>query len=78
MLGIACWYVGTMNKKTVDKKFNVSNLSLDNYLNRLKEFDMSQENEATALFLDLIELGFHPNSAFDLVKKECLEAGEIF
>jgi hypothetical protein len=42
------------------------------------EFDLTKEKEATALFLDLIENGFYPQSAFNTVQKECLEAGEIF
>jgi hypothetical protein len=54
------------------------NVNLDQYLNRLTEFDMSEEKEATALFLDLVESGFYPQSAFNMVQKECLEAGEVF
>lgn len=66
-----------MNKKDIEKNI-YSKLTLDNYVNRLKEFDISPEKEATNLFFDLLESGFHPNSAFDLVKKECIEAGEKF
>ena len=39
---------------------------------------MTEEKEATALFLDLVESGFYPQSAFNMVQKECLEAGEVF
>ena len=76
--GLVGWYAGYFNKKTMIKTISLPNLSVDNYVNRLKEFDMSSEKEATNLFYDLIESGFSPHSAFDLVKKECLEAGEIF
>lgn len=76
--GLIGWYIGSLNKSSMNKNIMFSKLSLENYMNRLKEFDMSPEQEATNLFLDLIESGFHPNSAFDVVKKECLEAGEKF
>lgn len=71
------WKAQSMNKKDIEKK-PYSKLTLDNYVNRLKEFDISPEKEATNLFFDLLESGFNPNSAFDLVKKECIEAGEKF
>ena len=81
MLVLTCallgWKAGSSNKKDIEKK-SYSKLTLENYINRLKEFDMSAEKEATSLFFDLLESGFHPNSAFDLVKKECIEAGEKF
>ena len=71
------WKAARVNKKDIEK-ISYSKLTLENYINRLKEFDMSPEKEATSLFFDLLESGFHPNSAFDLVKKECIEAGEKF
>jgi hypothetical protein len=71
------WTTGSINKKTIQNK-SYSKLTLENYVNRLKEFDMSPEKEATNLFFDLLESGFNPSSAFDVVKKECIEAGEKF
>jgi hypothetical protein len=71
------WRAGFINKKNIAKQ-PYSKLTLENYINRLKEFDISPEKEATNLFFDLLESGFHPNSAFDMVKKECIEAGEKF
>lgn len=71
------WKAARVNGKDIEKR-SYSKLTLENYINRLKEFDMSPEKEATSLFFDLLESGFHPNSAFDLVKKECIEAGEKF
>ena len=56
---------------------NIS-ISLGQYINRLTEFDLTDQKEATSLFLDLIENGFYPDSAFNVVQKECLEAGEVF
>ena len=79
---ISCFTVGALLGHANKKKFvNVkqkSILTLDNYVNRLSEFDISEEKECTNLFFDLIELGFHPDSAFDIVQKESTEAGDIF
>jgi len=69
------WKTGSINRKDIQKK-PYSKLTLENYVNRLKEFDMSSEKEATNLFFDLLESGFNPNTAFDLVTEECIEAGQ--
>lgn len=53
-------------------------LTIDNYVNRLKEYDMSPEKEASNLFYDLLECGYSPQRAFYTVQKEIDEAGEIF
>jgi hypothetical protein len=72
------YFLGTKNKKDM-KSFNTySNLSLENYLNRLNEFDLSEEKDLSVLFFDLLETGFHPEAAFNLVKEICLETGEAF
>jgi hypothetical protein len=72
------YILGEINKKNFTHQDNDDKINLEQYLNRLSEFDLTEEKEATALFLDLIENGFYPKSAFNTVQKECLEAGEIF
>jgi hypothetical protein len=80
VLGFASlgYLLGEMSKQNFLSQENKQNINLEQYLNRLTEFDLTKEKEATALFLDLIENGFYPQSAFNTVQKECLEAGEIF
>lgn len=77
---VALGYVlGEINKLNfIDAGSQQPNINLDQYLNRLTEFDITQEKEATSLFLELIQNGFYPHSAFNVVQKECLEAGEVF
>lgn len=70
--------LGANNKRKFAIEKQKSILSIDNYLNRLSEFDISAEKECTNLFFDLIELGFHPQSAFDIVQEESTKAGDIF
>lgn len=53
-------------------------LTIENYTNRLKEYDMSPEKEASSLFYDLLECGYSPQKAFFTVQKEIEEAGDIF
>lgn len=72
------YILGEVNKKKFTDQDTQDKINLEQYLNRLTEFDLTKEKEATALFLDLIENGFYPQSAFNTVQKECLEAGEIF
>lgn len=72
------YVVGLKNKKNMKEFKDYSNLTLENYLNRLNEFDLSEEKDLSVLFFDLLETGFHPEAAFNLVKEICLETGELF
>jgi hypothetical protein len=72
------YIIGELSKQNFLDSTKKPEVNLEQYLNRLIEFDMTDEKEATALFLDLIENGFYPQSAFDVVQKECIEAGEFF
>jgi hypothetical protein len=65
-------------KFTNNNSKDIIDITLGQYMNRLTEFDLTDEKEATSLFLDLIENGFYPESAFNVVQKECLEVGEVF
>lgn len=71
-------YLGLQNKKVIKNYIKDNNLTISNYINRLKEFDLTQENESANFFYDLIEMGFDLDSAFEIVKKECAEAKEFF
>lgn len=68
--------LGLRNKRKMEEIKRIDRLTLSNYVNRLKEFDLSSDGESINFFYDLIEIGFHPNSAFELTKKECMENGE--
>jgi hypothetical protein len=70
--------VGLQNKKKFTDSKPKTNLTITNYVNRLKEFDLTEHNDSVNFFYDLIEIGFHPDSAFEVVKKECIEVGETF
>jgi len=62
-----------------NKKFISENvLTIENYVNRLREYDLSPEKEASSLFYDLLECGYSPKRAFSTVQKEVDEAGDFF
>lgn len=62
-----------------NKKFISENvLTIENYINRLREYDLSPEKEASSLFYDLLECGYSPQRAFSTVQKEVDEAGDFF
>jgi hypothetical protein len=64
-------------KMLLGNSASICKLSLEQCLNRLTEFDLTDQKEATNMFLDLIEHGFGPSSAFDIVQKECFKAEEV-
>lgn len=68
----------TLNKNKGKSFIDGNNLTIDNFVNRLKEFDLSPSKDASSLFYDLIEFGFSPQSAFDVAQKEATDAGEYF
>jgi tyrosine-protein phosphatase YwqE len=70
--------VGSINKKQFKKDKKNNSLTIENYLNRLIEFDLTPQHSASELFFDLMSTGFHPQTAFDMVKEECIDAGEKF
>jgi hypothetical protein len=72
------FYLGLKNKKKMNTFKDYSNLTVENYLNRLNEFDLSEQKDLSFLFFDLIQTGFHPEAAFNLVKEISLEAGEVY
>lgn len=78
----ACFVVGlvlgTVEKNKMKSFIGSSNLTLENYMNRLKEFDMSDQKEATKMFLDLLSSGIIAKEAFSIVQQECLEVGEFY
>ena len=53
-------------------------LTIENYVNRLKEYDLSPEKHASNLFYDLIECGFCLDRAFEYVQREINDNGEYF
>ena len=55
-------------KMVLENNPNANKVSLEQYLNRLTEFDLTDQKEATNMFLDLIEHGFGPGGAFDVVQ----------
>lgn len=70
--------VAIINRNKAKSFINYNNLTIDNFVNRLQEFDLSPTKDASNLFYELIEFGFSPQSAFDVVQKEATEAGEYF
>lgn len=76
-LGAFVGYV--LYQKHKQKNFVSSNsLTIENFVNRLREYDLSPEKEASNLFYDLLECGFSPEHAFATVQKEIDEAGKFF
>lgn len=71
-------FLGYLNKKEMKKEVKSNSLTISNYVNRLKEFDLTSNSESINFFYDLVEIGFHPNSAFDLARQESIEASEFF
>lgn len=69
-------YYFFLKKNTKFVKQNI--ITIENYVNRLREYDMSPEKEASSLFYDLLECGYSPQRAFSTVQKEIEEAGEVF
>lgn len=69
---------GSFNKNKFKKQISNNPLSIEHYLNRLSEFDLTPEKAGSELFFDLMSNGFSPNSAFDVVRQECIEVGEKF
>lgn len=67
-----------INRNKAKSFVKENHLTIDNFVNRLKEFDLSPSKDASNLFYDLIEFGFSPQSAFDVVQKEITEAGDFF
>lgn len=67
-----------LNKQKGKSFIQNNSLTIDNFVNRLKEFDLSPSKDAYNLFYDLIEFGFSPQSAFDVAQKEATDAGEYF
>ena len=53
-------------------------LTIENYVNRLREYDLSPEKHASNLFYDLLECGFCLDRAFEYVQKEINDNGEYF
>lgn len=75
-VSIFFWYKNY--KKTKEIFYIPNRLTIENYVNRLKEYDISSEKEASNLFFDLIECGFSPQRAFDTVQKEINDSGEHY
>jgi hypothetical protein len=69
---------GSISKNKFKKNIKSNSITLQNYVNRLREFDLTEEQSASDLFLELTSIGFDSNSAFDIVIKECIEVGEKF
>jgi hypothetical protein len=69
---------GSISKNKFKKNFINNPLTIENYVNRLSEFDLTPQKEASELFFDLISSGFNAQKAFEVVQKECIEAGEKF
>jgi hypothetical protein len=69
---------GVFSKVFMKKTIKLNNVTIENYANRLKEYDMTPEKEASQLFYDLIDFGFSPSSAFATVQKEIDQAGGFF
>jgi tyrosine-protein phosphatase YwqE len=69
---------GSINKKHFNKFQRNNPLTIENYLNRLIEFDLTPQQSASDLFFELMSSGFNPQRAFEMVKEECIEAGEKF
>jgi len=69
---------GSINKSKFKKNIKSNSITLQNYINRLREFDLTEEQSASDLFLRLTSIGFDSNNAFDIVVKECIEVGEKF
>jgi hypothetical protein len=69
---------GSINRKNFNKIKQNNYLTIENYLNRLVEFDLTPQQSASDLFFDLMSSGFNPQTAFDMVKEECIDAGEKF
>lgn len=64
-------------KMLLENSASIYTVSLEQYLNRLTEFDLTDQKEATSMFLDLIEHGFGPSGAFNVVQKECFKVEEV-
>jgi hypothetical protein len=79
---LACFSVGiiagSISKNKFKKNISQNSLTIQNYVNRLSEFDLTETKSASELFFDLMSTGFHPQSAFDIVAKECIDVGEKF
>lgn len=69
---------GSIAKNNFKKQLNDNSLTIENYINRLSEFDLTQEKAGSDLFFDLMSNGFNPQSAFSIVQQECIEFGETF
>jgi len=69
---------GSISKNKFKKNIKSNSITLQNYVNRLREFDLTEEQSASDLFFELTSIGFDPNSAFDIVIKECIKVGEKF
>jgi len=78
-LSITAFVGYVMYQKSKHKKFVSSNtLTIENFVNRLSEYDMSPQKEASNFFYDLLECGFSPQNAFATVQKEIDDAGSFF
>lgn len=66
------------NKKKYEHFVSENSTTLENYINRLREYDTSPTKDASNLFFDLIECGFSPANAFASVQKEIDDMGKWF
>lgn len=69
---------GSLSRKNFKKYTTNNTLSIENYVNRLSEFDLTADRSGFELFFDLMSNGFNAKLAFDIVQKECIEIGEKF
>jgi hypothetical protein len=65
-------------QKNKQKGFVQSNhLTIQNYINRLKEYDITPDKQASSFFFELVEYGYDPLEAFELVQNQINDSGEF-
>lgn len=75
-----CFLIGYISAKNMSKNKSViikKNISFDNYINRLSEFDLTHDKLSTELFVGLVNDGLSLKDAFDVTIRASYEYGWI-
>lgn len=78
---IGCFAIGSLTSTLMAKKkfpiYEQNQISFENYISRLSEFDLTEEKLSTELFLGLVNDGVSFKEAFEATIKASYDYGWI-